>query len=218
MNKILTGLVIALSIAVAFLFYKVYSGNDTADLSVTGADSTAVSDTTSKVRKAHVEQIATPPTGKIAYIDIDRLYEESSEADDLIAESNRSMSKLEARFESLSREYGAKVEEIQRAQQAGILPDAELEVKAKEIQRVENEAKNVQLMMDNQKMQLEEKSAKYRLKLKEFLVKWNQGRYDFILSYSEAVPSMLLGNSSLEVTDEVIKVLNEEYKTAKTKK
>ena len=218
MNKVLVGLVAFLTLAVGFLFYKVYSSEAPTEVVEETADTTKVQAKAAQKENLHVNQVATPPTGKIAFIDIDRLYNESSEADDLIAESTRKMENLERRFESLSGEYGAKVEEFQRNQQAGIMPESELENKAKEIQRIENEAKNVRIMMDNLKMEVDERSAAYRQKLKEFLVKWNQGRYDFILSYSDAVPSMLLGNSSLEVTDEVSKTLNEEYKSSKKAK
>ena len=218
MNKVLVGLVAVLTLAVGFLFYKVYTPESSSDAVEETTDTTKVEAKAAQKEKLHVNQVASPPTGKIAFIDIDRLYNESSEADDLIAESTRKMENLERRFESLSGEYGAKVEEFQRNQQAGIMPESELENKAKEIQRIENEAKNVRIMMDNLKMEVDERSAAYRQKLKEFLVKWNQGRYDFILSYSDAVPSMLLGNSSLEVTDEVSKTLNEEYKASKKAK
>ena len=73
-------------------------------------------------------------------------------------------------------------------------------------------------MMDNVKMDQDVCSAAYRQKLKAFLVRWSDGRYDFIFSYSDAVPSMLLGNSSLELTNEVSKALNDDYKATKKSK
>ena len=54
--------------------------------------------------------------------------------------------------------------------------------------------------------------------MRDFLIKWNKGQYDFIISYSETVPTMLLGNASLEITDEIINQLNNEYKIKKSKK
>ena len=54
--------------------------------------------------------------------------------------------------------------------------------------------------------------------MRELLIRMNAGRYDYILAYSEAVPTMLLGNTALEITDEVIAQLNTEYKGRKTKK
>ena len=67
-------------------------------------------------------------------------------------------------------------------------------------------------------MDLNEKNEAFRKNVKNFLTKWNNGRYDYILAYSEAVPSMLLGNTTLEVTKEVIEKLNDEYRQSKNKK
>ena len=83
---------------------------------------------------------------------------------------------------------------------------------------IERDAQNKQLQMENLSMDINEKNEAFQKNVKNFLVKWNQGRYDFIFAYSEAVPSMLLGNTTLEVTKEVIEQLNAEYKAKKTKK
>ena len=72
--------------------------------------------------------------------------------------------------------------------------------------------------MDNLSMEINDKNLAFQKNVKDFLIRWNQGRYDFILSYSEAVPSMLLGNSTLEVTNEIITELNKQYKENKKKK
>ena len=46
----------------------------------------------------------------------------------------------------------------------------------------------------------------------------HSGKFDYIFSYSESVPSMLLGNKTLEITDVVIKEINNEYKSSNIKK
>jgi outer membrane protein len=214
MNRLLIALNVLLVLAVAFLFYKVY-----------GSDETEVKDEPASPLAAQPEKpvskpasIASPPTGKIAYVDIDRLNEESLEIMDLVTETKRRKSNIEASVESLSMQYQKKVEEFQMSQKAGIAPQSDLEAKAREIQRLEQEAQNKQLQMDNLSMDINDKNLSFQKTVKDFLSKWNNGRYDFILSYSDAVPSMLLGNSSLEVTDEIIAQLNAEYKAKKKKK
>jgi hypothetical protein len=64
---------------------------------------------------------------------------------------------------------------------------------------------------------LNDKNASFQKTVREFLMQWNKGRYDYIISYSETVPTMLLGNTSLEITSEVIEQLNNEYKNKKIK-
>ncbi|MGZ3899687.1 MAG: hypothetical protein ACXVNQ_04975, partial [Bacteroidia bacterium] len=96
-----------------------------------------------------------------------------------------------------------------------IRSQSDMEALAKEIQGIEREAQNKQLQMDNLSMNINERNAAFQDGLKQFLVKWNNGRYDYILTYSEAIPSMLLGNATLDVTKEVIEQVNAEYKNRK---
>jgi len=115
-------------------------------------------------------------------------------------------------MEGLNMKYQNKVEEFQLLQKGGIAPKSEMEAKAREIQAIEQEAQNKQLQMDQLTMDMNRKNESFQKTVRELLLRWNDGRYDYILSYSEAVPTLLLGNSTLEVTDEVIREINNEYK------
>lgn len=216
MNRVLVTVTAALVIAVSFLFYKVYTTKD-------GVDSVAepATDSSSTVKtkvEPVVKQVGTAPTGKIAYVNIDRLNEESLEISDLVAESKRRKESIEASMEGLNLKYQNKVEEFQLLQKGGIAPKSEMEAKAREIQGIEQEAQNRQLQMDQLTMDMNSKNEKFQSTVRQLLLRWNAGRYDYILSYSEALPTLLLGNSTLEVTDEVIKEVNEEYKLRKATK
>ncbi len=214
MNRIFISLNALLLIAVAFLFYKVYSGRPESN----GADETKKeTDITTPAKPTQViKQAATAPTGKIAYVNIDRLNEESLEISDLVSESKRRKESIEASMEGLNMKYQNKVEEFQLLQKGGIAPKSEMEAKAREIQGIEQEAQNKQLQMDQLTMDMNRKNESFQKTVRELLLRWNAGRYDYILSYSEAVPTLLLGNSTLEVTDEVILEINAEYKQRKT--
>ncbi len=216
MNKFLLGINVVLIIAVIFLFYKI----STLTLSEAQTIKESPEKTEETVSKpvVHTQPVSSTPTGKIAFINIDKLNEESLEIGDLVAETKRRKNNIEASVESLSAQYQKKVEEFQMSQKAGIATQSDLEAKARQIQALEQEAQNKQIQMDNLSMDINEKNMNFQKNVKDFLIKWNEGRYDYILSYSEAVPSMLLGNSSLEVTSEIISQLNIEYKKKKTKK
>lgn len=216
MNKVLLGVNAILVAAVAFLFFKVNSLNHSSK-----EESSEIANTDNKtvvppVKK--IEQIGNVPTGKIAYVNIDKLNEESLEISDLVAETKRRKSVIESSMESLNQQYAKEVEEFQTSQKAGIASQGELEAKARKIQTLENDAQNKQLQMDNLSMDMNEKNNNFQKNVRELLLTWNAGRYDYILSYSEAIPSMLLGNTTLEITDEVIKELNTAYKENKSKK
>ena len=216
MNKIIIGVNVLLIAAVSFLFYKVSSITSNENKSITTEVNNAEPEKITAAKKT--TPVGNIPTGKIAFVNIDILNEKSLEVIDLIAESKRKKTNIEASVESLSMQYQKKVEEFQMSQKAGIAPQSELEAKAREIQAIEKEAQNKQIQMDNLSVDIGEKNAGFQKNVKEFLIKWNNGKYDFILSYSDAIPSMLLGNSTLDITDTILNQLNEEYKKRKSKK
>ncbi len=108
------------------------------------------------------------------------------------------------------------MQEYQISEKAGIASQAEMEAKVREIQALEKDAQNKQIQMDNLTVDISEKNALFQQTVKSFLVKWNNGRYDYILSYSDAVPTMLLGNATLDITNEVVEQINSEYKAKKS--
>ena len=216
MNKFLISFLALLTFAVIFLFFKLNSlqssGNKIEENGIEKLDS--IKKGSSKV----FNQIESIPTGKIAYLNIDRLNEESLEIADLVSETKRRKANIEASVESLSMQYRKKVEAYQLSAKAGIASQNELKTAENEIMALEKEAQNKQLQMDNLSMDINQKNAKFQKNVRDFLVQWNNGKFDYILSYSETVPSMLLGNKTLEITDDVIKEINNEYKSRKLKK
>lgn len=214
MNKILIGVNALLVIAVGYLFFTINNiGTKTEPIKEVEQETKP---TTKPI--VSVEQVGNIPTGKVAYINIDKLNDESLEINDIANESKRRLNALESSLESLSMKYQKKVEEYQTSAKAGIAPASEMQNKEKEIASIEKEAQDKQIQRENLTMDISDKNAAFQKTVKDFLIKWNKGRYDFIFSYSETVPTLLLGNTSLEITDEVIKLLNEEYKLRKTKK
>jgi outer membrane protein len=217
MNKVLLGLNAFLVVAVAFLFFKVYSNNQSAgssdEISIKQKDSAIAGKPLPRVA-----QVGTTPTGKIAFVNIDKLNEESLEIADLVAETKRRKGAIEKSMESLNLLYNKKVEDFQLSQKAGIASQADMEAKAREIQSIESEAQNKQIQMDNLSVEINDKNGNFQKTVRDFLITWNNGKFDYVLSYSEAIPSMLLGNTTLEITDEVILELNSQYKLKRNKK
>lgn len=214
MNKLLLVLNALLIIAVAFLFYKInsLSGYKSGD-EKTDVNAEIKTDT---VKKQIIPvAIGTPPTGKIAYLNLDVLNESSLEVLDLVKEAKNRKAGIEASLETLSMNYQKKMQEYQVSAKAGIASESEMEGKAREIQALEKDAQNKQLQMDNLTNDIGEKNALFQQTIKSFLVKWNSGKYDYILSYSDAVPTMLVGNATLDITTEVVELINNEYKAKK---
>jgi outer membrane protein len=209
MNRILIALIAVLFCAVAFLFYRsFYSEKEEPATEIQG---------TIPGKKKDSTRMAEPTTGRIAFVDIDRLNEESLEIKDLVSESKRRKMNIEASIESLSMEYERQMKEYENSVKAGIAPQSVIQAKERDIMALRKEAENKQLQMDNFTMEVNEKNAAFQKGVKDYLDTWNEGRYDYIFSYSDAVPTMLLGKKSLEITGEIIEGLNNQYRAKKNR-
>lgn len=212
MNKLLLSINAVLVIAVAYLFYKTSSvGESKAEEPL---NKEAKTDTTKK-SVTKIEAIGTTPTGKIAFINLDELNEKSTEVADLEKEAKSRKNSIEGSLQALSNTYQKEMIDYQNAAKAGLLPESEMAAKAKKIQQLEADAQNKQLQMDNLTMDVTEKNIEIQKKIKLALQKWNAGKYDYIFSYSESVPTMLLGNATLDITEEIVVIINEDYSVRK---
>lgn len=215
MNKLLAALTGILTIVVIVLLMKLYNTPTTTEDNYKSEQATEAE---AKKETALPPMPSSQPTGKIVYVDIDQLNEQSIEVGDLVRDAKRKKEAIEASMEKLQNDYQRKIQDYQAAAKAGIAPASELQATEREILRMEKEASDKQMQMDNLSIEINDKNAQFQKNVKAFLQKWNNGRYDFILSYSEVVPSMLIGNSTLDVTNEVIEELNKDYKAKKGRK
>jgi outer membrane protein len=217
MNKILLVLNAILIAAVAFLFFKV-NALSSSKPQAQGQSNDNNSEPSSQPNTKAIVPLGNIPTGKIAFVNIDELNEKSLEINDLITEAKKRRGNFEASLENLNMQYQKKMEEYQISAKAGLTPAIEMQMKEKEILMIEKEAQNKQLQMENLSVDINEKNAAFQKTVRNFLIQWNKGRFDYIFSYSEAIPNMLLGNTNLEITPEIIEQLNNEYKQRKNKK
>ncbi len=210
MNKILIGVNAVLIIAVAYLFVKVNSSAEVINESS--------SDNKEIKAPVVVETKNLPVTGKIAFVNIDSVNEQSLFVDYMIKKLKSSRAAIEASVENLGMQYQNKVKEYQTSASAGIAPESEMAAKAKEIQAIEREVQNKQIQMDNLALELTEKNEAFQDEVRQFIKETYAGKYDYVLTFSEAIPSMLYGNSAFDITKEVIFQLNENYKNKNAKK
>jgi hypothetical protein len=217
MNKILLVLNAVLIAAVAFLFFKV-NALSSSKPQAQGQSNDNNSEASSQPNTKAIVPQGNIPTGKIAFVNIDELNEKSLEINDLITEAKKRRGNFEASLENLNMQYQKKMEEYQISAKAGLTPAIEMQMKEKEILMIEKEAQNKQLQMENLSVDINEKNGAFQKTVRNFLIQWNKGRFDYIFSYSEAIPNMLLGNTNLEITPEIIEQLNNEYKQRKNKK
>jgi outer membrane protein len=208
MNKILIGLNVVLTLAVAYLFYKTSSSSGNAEGTAAGGDD---------VKSEVVELKNVPVTGKIAFVNIDSLNEKSLFVEDMVRKLKSSRAAIEASVENLGLQYQNKVKEYQASASAGIAPESELAAKAKEIQAIEREVQNKQIQMDNLALDLNEKNNAFQDEVRAFIKEAYDGKFDYVLTMSTSIPSMLYGSKAYDITQEVIAQLNERYLSRKQK-
>lgn len=212
MKNIAYGIIGVLAICVGILFYQV----QTLKAGNVSENSDKTSENTSE--KSNVKPVVMNgplPDARIAYINIDTLNENYLFIEDYVKVLKGRKLSIEAQLQSLTQKFQQDYEAAQQSAQAGIMPPAEMEAKKKELERQQREIQNKELQMDNLATEMAEKNDQLQRDVKEFLKRYNNEKYDYIMAYSNAVPSILLANPKLDITYQVLDALNTEYKNKK---
>ena len=119
---------------------------------------------------------------------------------------------LKNQLQNLKMKFQQAYAEAPKSAHAGIMPPAELENKKRELEQQQRDIENKQLQMDKLALEMQDKNDELQQNVKAFLVEFNQGKYDYIMAYTNSVPTILLANPQLEITAQVLDALNTEYK------
>jgi len=149
--------------------------------------------------------------GRIAFVNTDSINEKYLYISDIVKQMKARKEKIEAQLQSMMNQFQQDYEAYQQSVQAGIAPPSELEKQKRKLEQLQRDIQNKQLQMDNLVAEIQEKNEQLQKDIKEFMNRFNNGKYDFILSYSEAMPNVLYANPKYDITNEVIKALNDEY-------
>lgn len=204
-----------LAIAVAILFYQVHSlknGGVVAENSKSFEDSTA--------SKPKINEIG--PTdlvdAKIAFVNIDSINSQYMYLADYSKKMKGQIQSIESQLESLTASFQTEYEAYQQSAQAGIAPQGEMAKMEESLKHKDQEIKNKQLQLQNIQYDQQDKIIELNEKLQQVVDKYNNGRFDYVMSYSETLPLLVFKNKKLDISRDIITILNEEYKNSKTKK
>ena len=185
--------------AVAFLFFKVYAGNKN------GAS-------TSSTNKADSSKNNFGSGGKIAFVELDSVNAKIKFIKDKRVELEAQSAAIENEYRDGMRTLQNRSAEFQKRAQTGA------PVSQKEAEDLQDELIRKQQELTNSKeaksQQLSEKSYKFleeiQKKLKDFLLTYNKDKkYQYILTTGGGVEYMIYKDESLNITDDVIKGMNE---------
>lgn len=207
LSKINLALNVLLLAAVAFLFFKPSTGEVNND-----KKSDDEGDTTA---------IFTPESlnsnSRVVFVNADSLNEKY----EFIAEKYEELEREQLKIESQVQRKMKAAEEryIQLEAEAAYMTPGQLEQAQMELQGLQMEITQFQekLAADFRKKELETQQTFYK-NISEYLKEYNKtGMYDFILTY-QLGGQILLANDSLDITNDVIRGLNANYRSTQAKK
>ena len=160
---------------------------------------------------------ATAPSGKIAYVNLDTLGDRYEYFKTKKADFEKRQAAMEAEVERLAQSLQNEYAAFQKKAQAGTLTQAEGEAAQKKLAGMQQNVESRRQSLGGQLMkEQEEFNKELQDRLDNYLVKYNANKgYDFILSYVKG-GNILLANKSLDITEDVIKGMNEEEKSNPT--
>lgn len=204
-----------LAIAIGVLFYQVHSLKTV--ISPTDITESGSSETES-IKPTIIASSTNLADAKIAYINTDSINEHYAYIADFTKVIRNKKAVLEGQLQSMTAKFQQEYEAFQQSAQTGIAPQSELQKQQASLERQQQELANKELQMQNLGIELEEKNMELNKTVKDFLKKFNNGKFDYILSYSDLMPTILLTNPKLDITPEVLKGLNDDYNATKKKK
>ena len=158
------------------------------------------------------------PSLRIAYVDLDSIQEKY----DYYKEK---MNDFERKKENADRDLNNAFQKIENERVAFVQKGQSItQVEAENFQReytrkmqnLENQKRNLENSIQQEGVKTMEELKK---KINEFLDQYNQSRgYSYIFSYSSNINMLFYKDTALNITDEVIKGLNEAYNKTKVKK
>jgi len=199
-----------LAIAVAILFFQVHTLKNSGNVS-----SQNEIENKSPIIATSASNLA---DAKIAYINTDSINEYYAYIADFTKVLKSKKSLIENQMQTLTAKFQRDYESFQQSAQAGIASEADLMKQKTNLERQQQDIANKELQMQNLGIELEEKNIELNKNVKDFLAKYNNGKFDYVLSYSDMMPTILLVNPKLDITNDILKGINQEYKNKKNKK
>jgi outer membrane protein len=156
------------------------------------------------------------PSGRIVYVNTDTLLNNYEYYKDVVKEFENKSFALENELQRKAQSFQNEVQLFQRRVQAGGLSEQQALTQQSALQKKEQD---IMMYRENAAGNLQQDQAKKTDELlnniNEYLGKYNKSdKYDMVIGYSKG-GGVLYAKEDLDITQEVLKGLNEEYKSMK---
>ena len=153
---------------------------------------------------------------KIAYLNIDSLDYKYQYIIDNSKEYAAKQINLENQLQSMAAKFQSDYQDFQQAAQAGVRGEAELNKQKAQLEQQQYDAAAKQKQLENLGEEVAKKRGEMLKKVSDYIARFNNGKYDYILAYTTAnISSVLYAKPGLDLTKQIVDGLNAEYKTAK---
>lgn len=168
-------------------------------------------------KDAGTDAAKTQPAGRIVYVNTDTLLNNYDYYKDVVKEFQNKQFQLENELQRKGQSFQNEVALFQRRVQAGGMSQEQAQTTQQQLAQKEQ---NLMMYRDNAANNLAieqgQKTDELLTKIQDYLAKYNAGdKYDMVIGYSKG-GGVLYAKEDLDITQDVLKGLNEEY--AKTKK
>jgi outer membrane protein len=202
-----------LFVAVAILYYFHFSSSPAAVAKTKPLDSKEIAAPVEPLKPSEIK------ASDIVYVNIDTLDAQYLYILDNAKQINGKQSVLQNEYRSMSMQLQKEADDAQKAAQAGVLTGESLEKVKGQLEQKQNAIVEKQNQIGELEKDVQRKQLDMLKKLADFLARYNSAaHYKYILPYSSSLTSVLLARADLDITNDVIKGLNAEYKAAKGSK
>jgi outer membrane protein len=169
-------------------------------------------------KKSEGSSSSTQPSGRIVYVNTDTLLNNYDYYKDVVKEFQNKQFALENDLQKRSTSFQNEVSLFQRRIQAGGMTEEQAKSTQMALQKKEQD---IMLFRDNAAGNLQEEQAKKTDQLltniQDYLKKYNKSdKYDMVIGYSKG-GGVLYAKEDLDITQDVLKGLNEEYSKSSNK-
>ena len=168
---------------------------------------------------AEETQVAPASKGDIVYIQLDKILQEYDMANDLRSVVETKVQNIQAEVDRRGKKLESEVASFQEKINKGLMTRSVAEVQSEKLRQQEVDFNNYANQKNNEIME-EQTVMMNQLAdaIKTFLDKYNEEKkYAMILTNQGGAP-VITGDASLDITDDVLARLNEEYVKNKNKK
>lgn len=164
------------------------------------------------------ESTSVAAAGSIVYVQIDSLVNKYDMFNDLRGEFEAKWSGVQADLQSKGKGWENEVSDFQKKLDKGLFTRAEAEERNRVLSNKQSELQN---LSSQKQYEMQEEEAvlfnKVMESIREYIAKYNETKkYALILTSNNSTNTVLCGEASLDITEDVLEGLNSEY--VKTKK